>query len=140
MTRVRMVAGPNGSGKTTLIGQLSQTHASSLGLILNADEVEQTLVETGHFSFDPWKVSVDDATLSEFLRTHPLASSLPHDAIAVTGNRLVVRGELRRGYLAAVLCDFIRRAWVAEGTSFTFETVMSSRDKVELLSSARSSG
>jgi predicted ABC-type ATPase len=138
-SRLRMVAGPNGSGKTTLIGQLSQTHSFPLGFILNADEVEKMLVETGQFAFSPWELTVDEATLVDFLRTHPLASSLPLESIGVDANRLVIRGELRRGYLAAVLCDFVRRAWVAKGTSFTFETVMSSRDKVELLSAARSS-
>jgi predicted ABC-type ATPase len=138
--RLRMVAGPNGSGKTTLIGQLSQAHAFPLGFVLNADEVEKTLVETGRFAFDPWNVTVDEATLAEFLRTHPLAASLPLDSLSVNENTLSIRGDLGRGYLAAVLCDFIRRHWVNKGTSFTFETVMSSRDKVELLSAARSSG
>ena len=43
----------------------------------------------------------------------------------------------RSAYLAAVLADLLRRQWVATAQSFTFETVMSSRDKVELLADAR---
>ena len=43
-------------------------------------------------------------------------------------------------YLASVAADFIRRKLIAIGTSFTFETVMSAADKIELLKIARTHG
>uniref|UniRef100_UPI003F587336 zeta toxin family protein n=1 Tax=Pseudomonas helvetica TaxID=3136738 RepID=UPI003F587336 len=43
-------------------------------------------------------------------------------------------------YVASALSDFIRRSLIKEGISFTFETVMSSPDKVELLTEARDAG
>src|SRR4029079_11223380 len=43
-------------------------------------------------------------------------------------------------YLASIVAAFIRRALLAKRRSFTFETVMSSPDKVELLEFARNRG
>ena len=43
-------------------------------------------------------------------------------------------------YLTSVAADFIRRKLIAIGTSFTFETVMSAADKIELLKIARTHG
>ncbi|MCP6330158.1 hypothetical protein NL460_28890, partial [Klebsiella pneumoniae] len=37
-------------------------------------------------------------------------------------------------------CDFMRHQWIASQTSFTFETVMSSSDKIDLLHHARHHG
>lgn len=43
-------------------------------------------------------------------------------------------------YFASVAADFIRQKLVERGTSFSFETVMSSPDKVELLRKAQKRG
>lgn len=43
-------------------------------------------------------------------------------------------------YLASVLADAIRRELLHEGQTFTFETVMSSRDKVDFMKEARDRG
>lgn len=43
-------------------------------------------------------------------------------------------------YHASVLADFLRRKALESSKSFTFETVMSARDKVELLRDAQSRG
>ena len=41
------------------------------------------------------------------------------------------------GYLIPVLCDFFRQRWIASGESFTFETVMSGADKLDVLTLAK---
>jgi len=43
-------------------------------------------------------------------------------------------------YHASILADFLRRRLLVQGISFTFETVMSSRDKVEFLAEAKRTG
>ncbi len=43
-------------------------------------------------------------------------------------------------YFASVAADFLRRKLIAAQRSFTFETVMSHRSKVELLQNARDAG
>jgi predicted ABC-type ATPase len=58
----------------------------------------------------------------------------------VTDEVLTVEQTVSGGYFAAVLCDFIRQRWLAQGETFTFETVMSSRDKVGLLERANAAG
>ena len=48
-------------------------------------------------------------------------------------------GEIN-SYFASVLADFVRRKFVELNRSFTFETVMSSPDKIEFLQTARQNG
>ncbi len=43
-------------------------------------------------------------------------------------------------YVAAVLADAIRRELLAQGSTFTFETVMSSRDKIDFMREAQAKG
>ena len=43
-------------------------------------------------------------------------------------------------YFASVAADFIRQKLIASSTSFTFETVMSFPDKIELLCKAKARG
>jgi predicted ABC-type ATPase len=58
----------------------------------------------------------------------------------VEGNILKVQPRFEGGYFVSVLCDFMRRQWLAGRESFTFETVMSSPDKVNFLATARQGG
>ncbi|SEK34163.1 Zeta toxin [Roseateles sp. YR242] len=52
---------------------------------------------------------------------------------------LVVPGPFD-SYLASVLADAVRRELLEEAKTFTFETVMSSRDKVDFMKEARERG
>ena len=135
--RLRMVAGPNGSGKTSLLRSLQSRYRFPLGFDLNADDVQRDLVGTGQLDFTLWGVTEDAGDVRQFCRSHPLGGRLDPDTFTVSGNVLNVPPAARSAYLAAVLADLLRRRWVAKGQSFTFETVMSSRDKVELLADAR---
>lgn len=45
-----------------------------------------------------------------------------------------------KGYFSAILADFIRQQFLTICRSFTFETVMSSPDKIELLKAAKGTG
>jgi predicted ABC-type ATPase len=58
----------------------------------------------------------------------------------VSDNALVLNNSVSSGYLASILSDFLRRHWLEAGESFTFETVMSSRDKLGLIAAARKVG
>lgn len=139
-SRLRMFAGPNGSGKTSLLASLHRDYAFSLGYNLNPDDLDRTLAQTGRMSFADWGVSAEPAALLAFCNAHPLGRHLAVDRLRVEPDGLSVTGAGPTGYLAAVLCDFLRRRWVAAGQSFTFETVMSSGDKVDLLEQARLAG
>jgi len=139
--RVRMFAGPNGSGKSTIRTLL---RPELIGVYINPDEIQSSLLQTGKLDFCAFDVSALPEELTQFfaqsalIEKAGLTSILPqlqfeHNAMAVPDSSI-------NAYLASVAADFIRRKLVAAGTSFTFETVMSSPDKIEFLKTARTQG
>ena len=135
-----MFAGPNGSGKTSLIRSLREEHFLPLGFNLNPDDVELTLKRSGRFAFSDWGLRTTEAELQSFCRAHPMGRDTSVDRLRVEADALLIAEPGSTGYLAAVLSDFLRQRWVAARQSFTYETVMSSGDKVDLLEHARSLG
>jgi len=136
-----MFAGPNGSGKTTVKNGLPPELFS---IYINPDELEKAIRETGVLALEPYKISFTTDELrewfssSDFLKAHQLAEA----ASVIECDQGVVdfRGLPMNSYYASVLSDAIRRKLLATSISFTFETVMSSRDKVDLLRDAQALG
>jgi hypothetical protein len=83
---------------------------------------------------------MDDAILSRFVARHPLSKRLKGSVPLVVGNALVVRRGYRAGYFTSIFCDLLRRDWMSNDESFTFETVMSHPDRAHLLGDARRRG
>lgn len=137
--RLRMLAGPNGSGKSTLFDFLAGL-SLPLGHCLNPDRLEREVATAHRLDFASHDLLVDDPTFRAFVTAHGLASKLHSPEFSVRDNALETTGEIRGGYFAAILSDFLRRQWLQSAQSFTFETVMSGRDKVELLQDARARG
>jgi predicted ABC-type ATPase len=135
-----MIAGPNGSGKSTLLDELSKHPNLPLGHVLNPDLLEAQLRATGQMSFRAWDITTTQDLLLAFFEAHPLWPQIGHLPAKIHGHRLELIQPLKPGYFVAVLCDFMRRQWLQSGTTFTFETVMSSRDKPLLLHTARTLG
>jgi len=139
--RLRVFAGPNGSGKSTIKEVIPPEW---LGVYVNPDEIEKTVRRTGRLDLREFETGADAETLKHFLREHPLLRRAGPDTDA---DRLEVRedtigfgGVAVNSYHASVLADFIRHRLMEAGRSFTFETVMSSRDKVEFLRKAKAAG
>ena len=61
-------------------------------------------------------------------------------ALRFDGGRLHFDAVPVNSYFASVAADFIRQKLLAAGVTFTFETVMSSPDKVEFLKKAQEQG
>lgn len=139
--RLRVFAGPNGSGKSTLKEVLPE---SLLGVYVNADEIEKLIRAAGYLSLTEFSIEATAAELSEFLAHSTLLESqgLQADAsrMVLQDGRVVFHGLPVNSYHASVLADFIRQKLLSDGTSFTFETVMSSQDKVDFLCKAQKSG
>lgn len=139
--RSRMFAGPNGSGKSTLKTLLP---SELLTRYINPDEIEAAILERGCFDFESWQVATDAAELHDFFAASTLLEKADLRAQAATlpfrnGKIFLARGQVN-SYFASVLADFVRRKLVANRRSFTFETVMSSPDKIEFLDVAKRSG
>ena len=135
-----MVAGPNRSGKTTLVDYFRNVLALPLGYYLNPDELDRELAQSGRIEFGRWAVQVESDELLQFVARHPLADRAGVGPLKVEQNAVIPRQTVPSGYLASILSDFLRRRWLAEGATFTFETVMSSRDKLGLFADARQVG
>lgn len=60
--------------------------------------------------------------------------------LSVNGDFLLIPKQAVNSYLASILADYIRQQLISRRVSFTFETVMSSPDKLELLAKARRAG
>ncbi|MGC4394959.1 zeta toxin family protein [Hydrogenophaga sp. T2] len=144
--RLRVLAGPNGSGKSTIKGEL---RPEWIGVFVNADEIERSLRESGgllHLS--PLGLTEDPAVHLRHMQAHIRRSAFARqrgldvalDAMAVhPSGALQIPGPFD-SYLASVLADAIRRELLRGGRTFTFETVMSSRDKVDFMREARDQG
>ena len=140
-----MFAGPNGSGKTT-IQPLVRRHLTpdQFGVYLNPDDLESAARRDGRIDLAPFHLTADSDEVrgwfsgSAFLAANGLAAGA-----AVIGCRdgVVDFGGLAvNSYHASVLADFLRTKLLAAGVSFSFETVMSDRSKVDLLATARGAG
>jgi predicted ABC-type ATPase len=136
-----MFAGPNGSGKSTLKSYLPPP---LLGFYLNPDEIEQGIALQGFLDFSPFGVATSAGEVLPFFTTSPflLSTGLSTAAskLAFADGRLDFRQVKVDSYLASVAVDFIRQKLLAQKVTFTFETVMSHRSKVDLLGQAKALG
>ena len=136
-----MFAGPNGSGKSTLKDAL---RTEILGYYVNADEIEASLRSDKGFDFATQGLSPSENELQAFFRSSTLLGL--HGLLETAADLEFRNGALRFGsvegnsYFAAVVADFVRRSLLSRGISFSFETVMSSRDKVSFLREAQRFG
>jgi predicted ABC-type ATPase len=144
--RLRVLAGPNGSGKSTIQRELNPAW---LGSFINADEIEQELKHsTGKLNLDRLGITAKPALalrrIEQHIKNSKFAARLGmHSLIgemALDSSMTLSVSSPVNSYLASVLADAIRRELLDEGKTFTFETVMSSRDKVEFMKEARERG
>jgi predicted ABC-type ATPase len=135
-----MVAGPNGSGKSTLIRDFLVVQKLPLGFILNPDTFESDLLKNRFVDLGSWGVKIDDAEFRAFFGNHPLGNRVNLEAVSIDANVLKIQGAFQSGYCIAVFADLLRRKWLEARQSFTFETVMSSRDKLDLMHDATRAG
>lgn len=141
VARLRMFAGPNGSGKSTAKAML---RPELLKFYLNADDIEATIRSVGFFDFANWQLAVEGSEFRDFLVHSTLLAkaNLLEQAAELTfkENKIFFLNVEVNSYFASVIADFVRHRFIELGRSFTFETVMSSPDKIEFLQNARKAG
>ena len=108
--RLRIFAGPNGSGKSTIKSVIKK---ELLGIYINPDE--SVLLKNANMQDDIMWLKFND-------------------------NKLSFSDVEINSYYASVCADFLRKKLCELRKSFTFETVMSSPDKIELLKLAKKLG
>ncbi len=139
--RLRMFAGPNGSGKSTI---KSVIRKELLGLFINADEIQAEIKQYDFLDLGKFEIQTDEAEILNFFRNSTLLekADLLDEAenLRFTDNKLSFFEVSVNAYFASVAADFIRQKLAVAGKSFSFETVMSSPDKIEFLKSIRQRG
>ncbi|MBM0138949.1 zeta toxin family protein [Pseudomonas cannabina] len=139
--RLRVFAGPNGSGKSTIKRILDP---DLIYIYVNADDLEREAVDNGCVDFSPFSITPDQRAFREFFSSHPLivrerlSSQVEH--FMVKGQSFFIDGITFSSYHASVLADFIRHQLLENSASFTFETVMSDRSKVDFIRKAKAMG
>ncbi len=139
--RLRMFAGPNGSGKTTA---KSVIRPDWVGVYVNPDEIEAAVRRDGRLPLAPFRITAGDAEVRDYLTGSAFLRSVGRAdacaAVTCRGDVVDFHGRPVDSYHASVLSDFVRRKLIAGRVSFSFETVMSAPDKVDLLRDARAAG
>ncbi len=144
--RLRMFAGPNGSGKTSLVRKLAREYTPDglfqLHHFLNADELFRDLQEGRGVSLGLLKRPVAVEQIRAALAAGGrLRSDHPFLATAqVVNGRLIDPVRLSDAYTAAAVADFLREELLSAGQSFSFETVMSHRSKIDFFARAGAAG
>lgn len=120
-----------------------------IGAFVNADEIERELRNSGGV-LDLTRLGVEGRAsavlrrMENRIRASLFAQGLGLHSllgrISIDGSRCLHVPEPANSYLASVLSDAIRWELLDEGQTFTFETVMSSGDKVEFMHEARQRG
>lgn len=139
--RLRMFAGPNGSGKSTIKEVLPP---ELLGVYINPDEIEKSLRQCGSLDLADFSVLPADAELMVHLRSSKLLEKAgllgEIERLSCRDGHLDFNSVAVNSYFASVIADFIRQQLLKHRISFTFETVMSSADKVDFLRKAKQQG
>jgi len=139
--RLRMFAGPNGSGKSTLNSIISK---ELLGVYINPDEIEKEINKFRFLDLLNYKVETNQKEVVSFFENHPLIDkadlSDEFSLLSYFDNKIDFFNILINSYYASICADFIRHQLLKSKVSFTFETVMSSKDKVDFLKKAQEAG
>ena len=142
--RLRMFAGPNGSGKSTIKTLLAP---ELLGAYINPDEIQKSIEANGLCDLSLFGIDVLHQDVREFFHSSAL---IERAGLKEVAKSIDVEDETRirfshidgqkNAYLASVMADFVRKELLHTKGTFTFETVMSSPDKVALLQRAKQTG
>lgn len=139
--RLRIFAGPNGSRKSTIKGVIKK---ELLGVYINPDEIEKEIKVYDFLDLDNYKVKATKKEIMTFFENSTLLKNANLDDEVVflkfNDNKLIFSDLSVNSYFASVCADFIRKKLCEQRESFTFETVMSSKDKIELLKLAKKLG
>lgn len=115
-----------------------------MGVYINPDEIEKDIRNIGYINFDKFEIETSKKEVLDFFNNSTLLKSigLQDEVLKLNyeNNRLIFSNITINSYFASICADFIRRKLLEAKKSFTFETVMSSYDKVELLKLSKSLG
>lgn len=115
-----------------------------LGIYINPDEIEKEIRDYGFLDLQKYQVTTIAKEVKDFFICSQLLKSVglldQVNQLRYDDGKLIFYEVGVNAYFASVAADFIRNKLLESSISFTFETVMSFSDKVELLKKAQSKG
>ena len=136
-----MFAGPNGSGKSELKKHFP---FALLGVYLNPVEIEKEIRQQDFLDLNSYGVKANVEELLTFFAKSSFLISAEHEneskQLGFEAGRLIFNGVAVNLYFASVAVDFLRQKLLEQKISFTLETVMSHRSKIDLLVRAQRLG
>ena len=136
-----MFAGPNGSGKSTIKSVISPV---LLGIYINPDEIEAEIRCCGFVNLSIYGIESSLEEIRAFFRNSGLIQKAGLQycemAIRFSDGNLSFLDVAINAYFTSVIADFLRQKLLKKRISFTFETVMSSPDKMLMMEKAQSMG
>ncbi len=141
--RLRMFAGPNGSGKSTIFNKIRSQF--SLGIYLNADEIENLLRDKNQLALKQFELKKSHGRkFDSFLQGHSLYQKATAQGYTIDlkcqDGIISNPNNTTHSYEASILTDFLRNELIQAGKKITFETVMSHPSKIETLKKAQELG
>jgi len=139
-----MFAGPNGSGKSTIKAKVEKQYPRIFGIYINPDDIEKDISSKGRFNFGKFKVRTTKEEIILFLKTAGQilkAKAVGEvDKLRFRNNSLIFGDVEIDSYWVSAIADFLHEKLVEARKTFTFETVMSYRGKINLLKRAQDAG
>ena len=136
-----MFAGPNGSGKSTIKSVISP---ALLGTYINPDEIEEEIRQRGFLDVQAYGVETTREEIFAFfvdsllIKKGNLRDEV--ECLRFSDGKLSFYQGVINSYFTSIAAGFLRQKLLEQRVSFTFETVMSSPDKVSLLEKAQHLG
>ena len=113
-------------------------------MYINPDELEATVRRDGRLPLGPFGVTATDAEVRDWFTTATASRKSGGGGAAMEvscrDGTLNFGGVAVNSYHASMLADFLRQKLIAGRVPFSFETVMSHPDKVQVLQAARLAG
>lgn len=142
--RLRIFAGPNGSGKSSIYKIVAD--AVPLGVYINSDDIDISIRSEREIDLSDFSIKTTDTIFKKFLDESCFAQNKSvvkelKQSFSIKGNFLSTANASNIPlYSSAIISDFLREENLKAGNDFSFETVMSHKDKIEFILKANKSG
>lgn len=145
--RLRVFAGPNGSGKTTIIEEVRKARVNGrpvdFGAYINADEIAKALGKG--YDLTPFELELGSVGFLEFAKSSGLLDKeLTIERLAEgvrwTPKRVRCKPTLPKDRVAQLVAQFLYDELLKAKKKFSFETVFSHPNKLELMKRAKAAG
>lgn len=145
--RLRVFAGPNGSGKTTIINAVRKARVNGrpvdFGVYINADDIAKALVKGYDLSSFELELGAERflsyAAGSGLLDEEFTLKDLKY-GVVWTSDRVSSKPSLPKDRVAQLIAQFLYDELLAAKRKFSFETVFSHPNKLELMERAKAAG